>query len=651
MELRQEIKQRLRTARSWPSLIEELEREVDSVEEPKEAKAQRLYELGQLCEDVFLRKDRAMVHYQRAFKLSQTDLRALDRARSIYREMGNLEMVATLLGLELRVASDAAQRAQLEGLLGIARLDLGQRDQALQHLEAAAAALPDDVEVQDALRAANYDREDWLGEAERLTKQAERADSATAARIMMRVARIYRLEVPADPSYLEALQKVVANEPQHEQANFLLEGALGAQKRFDDIVKLHESRAFACADEREQAELYRRFASMWALRWNDIERSAHFYRKALQAYYGDAFAQGARFLGHLAAFGFLREIEGPKGEWAKLLAIADLGLRAGLSEDEQAFLAAQAGTISWKEMRDSDKAKGYFAEVERINPESEDLHAFMRDTASGTIEKPSTQKRANALMAALGGAAAAAPTNGAQKGNAAKHSAKSEEPMDEPREEVPEELPPIPPAEPVPASEPEVRASAPTPKAEPVVAKAEPVVAKAEPVVAKAEPVVAKAEPETAAKIEEPVAKAPEPKPTKTEERLPPKSEEHPATQATEAAARGLRRPRSKSRPRRRRSWSRATRRSPTSCARRWTLLAAPRAPAPTRASRPGASWCRRTRRFARRAASCSGCTRRPSAGTRSSSCSKRRPRSFPTRPPTRRWRPSTRWSTSTRRG
>ncbi len=183
----------------------------------------------------------------------------------------------------------------------------GKRDQALQHLEAAAAALPDDIDVQDGLRAANYDREDWLGEAERLTKQAERADSATAARIMLRVARIYRLEVPADPSYLEALQRVVANEPQHEQANFLLEGVLGAQKRFDDIVKLHESRAFACADEREQAELYRRFASMWALRWNDIERSAHFYRKALQAYYGDAFAQGGRFSGHLAAFGFLRE--------------------------------------------------------------------------------------------------------------------------------------------------------------------------------------------------------------------------------------------------------------------------------------------------------------------------------------------------------
>lgn len=400
MELRQEIKQRLRSARSWPSLIEELEREVEQVE-PKEAKAQRLFELGQLCEDLFLRKDRAMVHYQAAFKLSPSDARALERARAIYREMGNLEMVATLLGLELKVTADPERKAEVQGKLGIALLDLGKRDQAHQHLEEAAAARPGDVEVQDALAAANYDREDWLGEAERLAKQAEKVDSATAARIMLRVARIYRLEVPADPAYIEALQKVVANEPQHEQANFLIEGALGAQKRFDDIVRLHENRAFACAEEREQAELYRRFASMWALRWNDVERSAHFYRKALQSYYGDGYSQGARFLGHLAAFGFLREIEGPKGEWAKLLAIADLGLRAGLSEDEKAILATQAGVISWKEMHDQGKAQSYFAEVQRINPDSEELHAFMRDTQGA--EKPSTQQRANALMAALVG--------------------------------------------------------------------------------------------------------------------------------------------------------------------------------------------------------------------------------------------------------
>src|SRR6516225_5567251 len=109
MELRQEIKQRLRHARSWPGLIGELEREVEQVE-PKGAKAARLFQLGELCEDLFLRKDRAMVHYQAAFTLSPQDARALERARSIYREMGNLEMVATLLGLELKVSGDAAKR-------------------------------------------------------------------------------------------------------------------------------------------------------------------------------------------------------------------------------------------------------------------------------------------------------------------------------------------------------------------------------------------------------------------------------------------------------------------------------------------------------------------------------------------------------------
>src|SRR3954471_16648913 len=134
MELRQEIKQRLRSVRSWPTLIEELEREVEQVE-GKEQKAARLFELGELCEELFLRKDRAMVHYQAAFKLSPQDARALERARRIYREMGNLDMVATLLGLELKVAQGAEAKAEIQGQLGIALLDLGRRDPALPNLE------------------------------------------------------------------------------------------------------------------------------------------------------------------------------------------------------------------------------------------------------------------------------------------------------------------------------------------------------------------------------------------------------------------------------------------------------------------------------------------------------------------------------------
>ncbi len=499
MELRLEVKQRLRSARSWPGLIEELERETEKVE-PKDARAARLFELGELCEDLFLRKDRAMVHYQAAFKLSPSDARALERARSIYREMGNLEMVATLLGLELKVTTDPARRASVEGKWGVALIDLGKRDQALPHLEAAAAAAPDDREIADALAAANYEKEDWLGDVERLQKQAEASDSQLAGRIWLRIARIYRLEGITDAGYTDALKKVVANDPQNEQANFLLEGALGAAKQFDEIVKLHEQRAYASADEREQAELYRRFASTWALRFNDVERSAQFYRSALEKYYGDGLDQGAQFPGHLAAFAFLREIAGQKGEWQKLLALADLGMRAKLSDDEMAILATQAAVISWKEMKDAEKARGYFDRVQKIDPNSEELHAFMKaETGGGT---PSQQQKASALFAALapdGGAnGKAAPQAQAAGGPAADPAAPVEKAPEAKVDAKPEVK-----AEPVKAEPVAEAPKAERPKAEaPKVEAQEP----AKPEAPKAEP--AKAEP---AKVEAPKAEAPKP--------------------------------------------------------------------------------------------------------------------------------------------
>jgi tetratricopeptide (TPR) repeat protein len=497
MELRQEIRQRLRSARSWPSLIEELEKEAEQIQ-AKDQKARRLYELGELCEDLFLRKDRAMIHYQAAFKLSPQDARALERAREIYREMGNLEMVAKLLELEWKVTGDAARKSAVEGKWGIALLDLGRRDAALPHLEAAEGAQPDSREISDALAAANYDREDWEGEVERLRKQvehvAQKNDAALAARIWLRIARIHRLQNVVDGPYIEALQKVVAAEPQHEHANFLLELALAAQKRHDDIFALHNARLDAAADGRQRAELARKFASVWALRLADVERAASFYRRALEAYYADGVKGGAQFPGHLAAFSFLREIAGQSSangggeQWPKLLAIADLGMRAELSDDEIAILATQAALISWKEVKDEAKARGYFDRVQRVFPESEDLHAFMRAVGGGVDSAPSAAAKANALLAAVaGGAPTNAPARPAEPAKAEAQAApekpveKTAEKAGEPAPAKAEEAPraaaePAKPAEPAKVEEPAKSAQSAKP-AEP--AKSDPAAAPA----------------------------------------------------------------------------------------------------------------------------------------------------------------------------
>jgi golgin subfamily B member 1 len=130
--------------------------------------------LGEVCEDIFLRKDRAMAHYQQAFKLNPQQTRALTRARQIYREMGNLEMVATLLGLELKVNTDPTRKAEAERLLGETLLDARERDRAMPHLQAAVMKWPDDAELADALAATKYDRDEWLGEAEKLMEKAQK---------------------------------------------------------------------------------------------------------------------------------------------------------------------------------------------------------------------------------------------------------------------------------------------------------------------------------------------------------------------------------------------------------------------------------------------------------------------------------------------
>lgn len=380
MQLREEVVKRLRNARNWAGLLEEIEHEIDRVQ-GKEARAAALFELGEVCEDIFLRKDRAMAHYQQSFKLNPQQTRALTRARCIYREMGNLEMVATLLGLEIKVNPDPARKAEAERLLGEVLLDARERDRALPHLENAVSKWPGDAELTEALAACRYDREEWLGEAEKLIEQAGKlaqTDRAGAARLWLRAARILRIEVPADPQCEECLRQVLALEPQHEAANFLLEKIYGEQGRFDQLMMMQEHRIEGLSDERARIKLWQQIGSTWLVRWQDKDRASYFFGHALRLCYESPNPVEALFPGHLAAFNLLREVHGPREEWEDLLAYADLGSRAQMSDEAKGLLMVQAGGIALHEVKDVRRARGYFAVLQRVNPGHDELRAFVQ---------------------------------------------------------------------------------------------------------------------------------------------------------------------------------------------------------------------------------------------------------------------------------
>ncbi len=371
MELRTDIKRRLRGSRDWTAVIEELERELELVE-GAEDKSEQLFELGQACEEIVPDRDRALAMFQKAWKLNPANIKALSRARAIYREMGRLEMVAKLGELELKTNPDASRAADLHAMVGEALLDLGQKDKAIEHLAQAAKALPGSVTVVEGLAAARYG-EDWLAEVEEISQQAAASDTTTAARLYLRAARILHFEVPEDPAYESTLRRVLSFDPQHEQANSLLEALLANQQRFQDLADLHDKRAYAAADDSDRAELYRRFATAWTYRFKDRDRGAAFTAKALSA----AFDNGAVLRGQVAAFQFLRDSMGPKGEWAPLVKLTDAAIKnRGLGEDEKLYAGTLGGAIAWKQLNDVERAAAYFGEVAKIDPENPFVKEF-----------------------------------------------------------------------------------------------------------------------------------------------------------------------------------------------------------------------------------------------------------------------------------
>ncbi len=386
MDTRTELEGRLRRARDWGGMIDVLEREAEQVGSERE-RSERLFELASLSEEIVPERDRALAIYQRAWKLHPENLKALAEARRVYRELGRLEMVAKLGELELKATSGGPEeQAMLAGVVGEALLDCRQRDRALPLLHRALEVYPESSQLRDAVAAADYDPESWLDLVEKLQSDAERADSSTAARMLLRAARIIHQEVPGDPMYEDLLRGALANDAQNESANFLFESLLAAQERWDELEKHHQKRAYAAPDDTTRAALYRRFALEWVQRFKDRSRGAAFFTRAIES----ALEDGAAFPSLVAAFGLLREVYGDRGDWDSLLRLADAVLSrvpANFDPQQRLYVALQAAGAAWRGLGDLDRARDYFHTVRGLEPEAPELHDFETE-AGAAISSP-----------------------------------------------------------------------------------------------------------------------------------------------------------------------------------------------------------------------------------------------------------------------
>src|SRR5205814_6945678 len=98
---------------------------------------------------------------------------------------------------------------------------------------------PTSVRVKDAIAALTYDQEFWADEVDRLSDDADRFDDAQAVRMLLRAARITRIEAAEDPRLEELLKRIFAKDIDEPSANFIYETLLATQNRWDEIEKHH----------------------------------------------------------------------------------------------------------------------------------------------------------------------------------------------------------------------------------------------------------------------------------------------------------------------------------------------------------------------------------------------------------------------------
>ena len=415
MDTRTLLRERLRLSRDWAIAIDDLEKELEA-SGSKPEQSERLFELAALVEEVIPERERALGLYQRAWKLHPDNLKALSRAREVYGEIGRYEMVAKLGEMELR---SPAAPTNLAGIVGEAMVDTGQKDKALPILERALVNSPESIRVKDALAALNYDPEFWTDEVERLTDESERFDEATSVRMLLRAARIVRIEAPEDARLEELLKRVLAKDIEEPSTNFIYETLLSGTNRWDEIEAHHKLRAARAPDHGKKVEALRTFGLEWVQRFKDRDRGAAFFDAALRATLSNGVTPMRSVV---AAFALLLQVRGERGEWSRLLDTAEalLDRPAGLGREDLLFISIQAGQLAFDKANDIARAKKFFAIAARIELQNPNVQDFIGAVGLDELPLPSKSQPIAPIVIAMPvvepapikPAAAAAPSNG-----------------------------------------------------------------------------------------------------------------------------------------------------------------------------------------------------------------------------------------------
>jgi len=205
------------------------------------------------------RVDRAMWHWQQAWKLEPHRTEALDAARALYASLGEHAMVAKLYQAELDVLGSssasgpaaAARKAAIRYELGRLALRTKDLETAANHLEEAARLDPSSIEVAEAL-ADVYASPGFRGGQ----------TASKAGQLFVELGR-RRLKTRDDASGINYLRRAVGVDPYSKGSSDALQEALQENSEWAELDRILRHRSTVATDPLERAEVLRRRAALY----------------------------------------------------------------------------------------------------------------------------------------------------------------------------------------------------------------------------------------------------------------------------------------------------------------------------------------------------------------------------------------------------
>ncbi len=328
------------------------------------ARAERHRRAAQLGEQLG-RVDRALYHWQQAWKLEPQRTDALEAARAIYASLGDDAMVGRLYEAELGVLGDrgpAPRRAALLLELGKLAFRRGDALAAVTSLEQALALDKDSISAREAL-ADVYSSPAWA--------TATGDDAAEAARGARRAGELFvelgrrRLKERDDTTGIGFLRRALGADPYSRTSSEALEKALTETQRFEELERVLRHREATAEDDRERLQLLGRRIALYEGPLAD--------RPALMEALGEVAArEGARGPAGLKLRGLLREEQ----RWPELVARLEIDVEL-LADDALAQVTEvlELATVIREHLGDKDRSAELLHRALSIDPGSEEALA------------------------------------------------------------------------------------------------------------------------------------------------------------------------------------------------------------------------------------------------------------------------------------